>query len=107
MTSSPFTVGIIQDSASADPVATLDATVVRIRDAAARGAQSGGEDLLRAVVRGYDGAARINYALDAEALAASLRSTHSVGGTFGAGAAAGTSSASRKLARTAICIRLI
>ena len=39
MTSAPFTVGIIQDSASADPVATLDATVVRIREAAARGAQ--------------------------------------------------------------------
>src|SRR6478736_3541824 len=39
MTSSPFTVGIIQDSASANPVATLDATVVRIREAAARGAQ--------------------------------------------------------------------
>ena len=39
MSHSPFTVGIIQDSASADQQATLDATIVRIREAAARGAQ--------------------------------------------------------------------
>jgi len=39
MSQSPFTVGIIQDSASADQQATLDATIVRIREAAARGAQ--------------------------------------------------------------------
>ena len=39
MTSRPFTVGVIQDSASSDAQATLDATVGRIRDAAARGAQ--------------------------------------------------------------------
>src|SRR6476619_5939742 len=39
MSHSPFTVGIIQDSASADQQATLDASVVRIREAAARGAQ--------------------------------------------------------------------
>ena len=57
--------------------------------AAAERTHAGGEDFLRAVVLGYDVAARINYALDPEALAASLRSTHSVGGTFGAGAAAG------------------
>ena len=48
-----------------------------------------GEQLMRAVVLGYDVAARVNYALDADAFAATSRSTHSVGGTFGAGAAAG------------------
>jgi len=48
-----------------------------------------GQRFLRAVVLGYDVAARINYALDADAFAAASRSTHSVGGTFGAGAAAG------------------
>ena len=57
--------------------------------AAAESAHASGEDFIRAVVLGYDVAARVNYALDPEALAASLRSTHSVGGTFGAGAAAG------------------
>jgi len=57
--------------------------------AAAERAHASGEDFIRAVVLGYDVAARVNYALDPEALAASLRSTHSVGGTFGAGAAAG------------------
>ena len=36
---SPFTVAIIQDSASHDAVATVAATVERVRDAAARGAQ--------------------------------------------------------------------
>src|SRR5258706_1603047 len=56
--------------------------------AAAESARASGEDFIRAVVLGYDVAARINYALDPEALAASLCSTHSVGGTFGAGAAA-------------------
>lgn len=49
-----------------------------------------GERFLRAVVLGYDVAARVNYALDAEAFAAASRSTHSFGGTFGAGAAAGS-----------------
>ena len=39
MTSTPFTVGIIQDSASSDQAATLEASVRRIRDAASRGAQ--------------------------------------------------------------------
>src|SRR6478735_4643189 len=39
MSHSPFTVGLIQHSASADQQATLDATIVRIREAAARGAQ--------------------------------------------------------------------
>jgi len=56
--------------------------------AAAESVHASGEDFIRAVVLGYDVAARINYALDAEALAAALRSTHSVGGAFGAGAAA-------------------
>ena len=37
---------------------------------------------------GYDVAARINYALGADAFAAAGRMTHSFGGTFGAGAAA-------------------
>jgi N-carbamoylputrescine amidase len=37
--SAPFTVGIIQDAASDDATATLAATVERVRDAAARGAQ--------------------------------------------------------------------
>ena len=52
-------------------------------------AHASGEMFLRAVVLGYDVAARLNYALDADAFAAASRSTHSVGGTFGAGAAAG------------------
>jgi N-carbamoylputrescine amidase len=39
MTNRPFTVGIIQDTASADAEATLAHTVVHIREAAARGAQ--------------------------------------------------------------------
>ena len=57
--------------------------------AAAESAHASGERLIRAVVLGYDVAARVNYALDADAFAATSRSTHSVGGTFGAGAAAG------------------
>src|SRR5689334_16015472 len=39
MTSRPFTVGIIQDSASSDAGATLERAVVHVREAAARGAQ--------------------------------------------------------------------
>ena len=39
MTNLPFTVGIIQDSASDDARATLDASIARVREAAARGAQ--------------------------------------------------------------------
>ena len=39
MTSRPFTVGLIQDSASSDMRATTDATVARIREATALGAQ--------------------------------------------------------------------
>jgi len=39
MTTRPFTVGIIQDTASPDAAATLEASVVRVREAAARGAQ--------------------------------------------------------------------
>jgi 2-methylcitrate dehydratase PrpD len=48
-----------------------------------------GEQLLKAVVLGYDVATRMNYALGPEEFAATSRSTHSFGGTFGAGAAAG------------------
>jgi 2-methylcitrate dehydratase PrpD len=48
-----------------------------------------GERLLRAVVLGYDVAVRVSYALGPDALAAASRSTHSISGTFGAGAAAG------------------
>src|SRR5262245_17090633 len=57
--------------------------------AVAESTHASGEQLIRAVVLGYDVAARVNYALDAEAFAATSKSTHSVGGTFGAGAAAG------------------
>src|SRR5204863_2405239 len=57
--------------------------------AVAERAHTSGERLLRAVVLGYDVAARINYALGPDALAAASRSTHSIAGTFGAGAAAG------------------
>jgi 2-methylcitrate dehydratase PrpD len=57
--------------------------------AVAESVHAGGERFMRAVVLGYDVAARVNYALDADAFAAASRSTHSVGGTFGAGAAAG------------------
>jgi N-carbamoylputrescine amidase len=39
MTTRAFTVGIIQDTASADAQATLDQSVAHVRDAAARGAQ--------------------------------------------------------------------
>ena len=57
--------------------------------AAAETAHASGQQFIRAVVLGYDVAARVNYSLDPEALAASWRGTHSIGGTFGAGAAAG------------------
>ena len=39
MRTEPFTVGIIQDAASDDRQATIDATIPRIREAAERGAQ--------------------------------------------------------------------
>ena len=48
-----------------------------------------GEQFLRAVVLGYDICARVNQALGPDALAAASHATHSIGGTFGAGAAAG------------------
>jgi len=48
-----------------------------------------GETFLRAVVLGYDVCARVNLALGADAVAAASRSTHSIGGVFGAGVAAG------------------
>jgi len=48
-----------------------------------------GEALLRAVVLGYDVCARVNLALGPDALAAASHATHSIGGTFGAGVAAG------------------
>ena len=57
--------------------------------AAAESTHASGERLIRAVALGYDIAARVNYALGPDALAAASRSTHSAGGTFGAGAAAG------------------
>jgi 2-methylcitrate dehydratase PrpD len=56
--------------------------------AAGEAVHASGEGLLRAVVLGYDVTARINAALGADALAAAAHSTHSIGGTFGAGAAA-------------------
>ncbi|HLH98552.1 MAG TPA: MmgE/PrpD family protein [Xanthobacteraceae bacterium] len=56
--------------------------------AAAEAAHVSGEQFLRAVVLGYDVAARVNYALGADAFAFAGRMTHSFGGTFGAGAAA-------------------
>jgi 2-methylcitrate dehydratase PrpD len=57
--------------------------------AVAESVHASGEHLLKAVVLGYDVAARMNYALGPEEFAATSRSTHSFGGTFGAGAAAG------------------
>jgi len=57
--------------------------------AVAESTHASGERLIRAVVLGYDVAARVNYALGPDALAAASHSTHSIGGTFGAGAAAG------------------
>jgi len=39
MTNAPFTVGLIQDAASEDSAATIEATIGRVREAAARGAQ--------------------------------------------------------------------
>jgi len=57
--------------------------------AVAERVRASGEMFIKAVVLGYDVAARANDALDPEALAASLKSTHSFGGTFGAAAAAG------------------
>jgi 2-methylcitrate dehydratase PrpD len=56
--------------------------------AAAEAAAASGEQFLRAVALGYDVAARVNYALGADAFAFAGRMTHSFGGTFGAGAAA-------------------
>jgi 2-methylcitrate dehydratase PrpD len=50
--------------------------------------QASGEAFLRAVVLGYDVAARLTYALGPDAFAAAARSTHSFAGIFGAGAAA-------------------
>jgi 2-methylcitrate dehydratase PrpD len=57
--------------------------------AVAEAMHASGEQFLRAVVLGYDVAARVNYALGADAFAFAGRMTHSFGGTFGAGAAAG------------------
>jgi 2-methylcitrate dehydratase PrpD len=48
-----------------------------------------GAEFLRAVVLGYDVCTRVNLALGPDALAAASHATHSIGGTFGAGAAAG------------------
>ena len=57
--------------------------------ATAESVHGSGSDLIKAVVLGYDVATRLNYALGPEEFAATSRSTHSFGGTFGAGAAAG------------------
>lgn len=57
--------------------------------AAAETAHASGLLFLRAVVLGYDVACRLTRALDVDALSAACRSTHSFGGIFGAGAAAG------------------
>lgn len=57
--------------------------------AAAEKVGADGTRLLRAVVLGYDVCTRLNFALSPEAFAATSRMTHSFGGTFGAGAAAG------------------
>ena len=57
--------------------------------AAAESVHASGEHLLKAVVLGYDVATRMNYALGPEEFAATSRSTHAFGGTFGAGAGAG------------------
>jgi len=51
--------------------------------------RASGAEFLRAVVLGYDVCARVNLALGPDALAAASHATHSIGGTFGAGAAAG------------------
>jgi 2-methylcitrate dehydratase PrpD len=51
--------------------------------------RASGDAFLRAVVLGYDVCARANLALGPDALAAASHATHSIGGTFGAGAAAG------------------
>jgi 2-methylcitrate dehydratase PrpD len=56
--------------------------------AVAEAVHAGGERFLRAVVLGYDVAARLNCALGPDAVASAGRLTHSFGGTFGAGAAA-------------------
>jgi 2-methylcitrate dehydratase PrpD len=56
--------------------------------AVAEAVRASGEQFLRAVVLGYDVAARLNYALGPDAFAFAGRMTHSFGGTFGAGAAA-------------------
>jgi 2-methylcitrate dehydratase PrpD len=51
--------------------------------------RASGADFLRAVVLGYDICTRVNLALGPDALAQASHATHSIGGTFGAGAAAG------------------
>ena len=51
--------------------------------------QRGGRALLRAIVLGYDVCARISKALGVERFRSAGHSTHSIGGTFGAAAAAG------------------
>jgi 2-methylcitrate dehydratase PrpD len=57
--------------------------------AVAERVRAGGAAFLRAVALGYDVGCRLTRALDVDALTAAFRSTHSFGGTFGAGAAAG------------------
>src|SRR4051812_40839482 len=57
--------------------------------AVAERTHASGEQFLRAVALGYELCARVHFALGADAFAAASRSTHSFGGVFGAGAAAG------------------
>jgi 2-methylcitrate dehydratase PrpD len=57
--------------------------------AAAEKSHASGTRFLRAIVLGYDVGCRLTKALDVNAFSAAFRSTHSYGGTFGAGAAAG------------------
>lgn len=57
--------------------------------AVAEKVHAGGGAFLRSVVLGYDVGCRLTRGLDVDALTAAFRSTHSFGGIFGAGAAAG------------------
>jgi 2-methylcitrate dehydratase PrpD len=57
--------------------------------AAAEKVHADGRSFLRAVVLGYDVGCRLMKALDVASFRAVFRSSHSYGGTFGAGAAAG------------------
>jgi 2-methylcitrate dehydratase PrpD len=66
------------------------APIISAALATAERIHASGQDFLRAVVLGYDVGCRSTKVLGVDALKAVYRSTHSYGGTFGAGAAAGT-----------------